>query len=116
MPAKRKQSSLSKTKSTTTYAHGGPMQHFREMQESRKKEMLSNSLPKAQKNVGDSVQSNKKEARKHKRDIKKDIRKWKKETNYKKDLNIIGNVGKYGTLGGFALHAYLAAKKKIQKR
>lgn len=108
MPAKKRQSSLSKTKSTTTYAHGGPMQHFREMHESRKKEMLSNSLPKAQKNVGDSVQSNKKEARKHKRGIKKDIRGWKKETNYKKDLNIIGNVGKYGTLAGFGFHAVKA--------
>ena len=51
MPAKKKQSSLSKTKSTTTYAHGGPMQHFREMHEARKAELSKRVLPKAQESV-----------------------------------------------------------------
>ena len=51
MPAKKRQSSLSKTKSTTTYAHGGPMQHFREMHEARKAELSKRVLPKAQESV-----------------------------------------------------------------
>ncbi len=59
----------------------------------------------ARKNYKEDHQYDKKEAHKHKRGIKKDIRGWKKETNYKKDLNIIGNVGKYGTLGGLVFHA-----------
>ena len=62
----------------------------------------------ARKNYREDHRYDKKEARKHKRGIKKDIRGWKKETNYKKDLNIIGNVGKYGTLGGLGFHAVKA--------
>ena len=62
-------------------------------------------LPSSDGLFGGDKKANRKEARKHKRGIKKDIRGWKKETNYKKDLNIIGNVGKYGTLGGLVFHA-----------
>lgn len=68
----------------------------------------------ARKNYREDHRYDKKEARKHKRGIKKDIRGWKKETNYKKDLNIIGNVGKYGALGGLGFHIVKSLYDKVK--